>query len=398
MARLAHRPHTMIGDLKTGGVEGKGLSIGVQLAVYATADWVYDMEADTMTPMAEMFPDLDQTEAIIVHLPAGEGVCNTYQVPLVDTETDKGTVLGGISLAEEAARVREARSRSRSIIVPYDTTAGTWPTSEPVERSKPDPIPEDRTTWIRQRLTGMVHDDYARGLVVQYWPEGVPAQPPEDGWTDEQVDAIAEVLSSVERVQRAEFPPPDPKHEAELAEARLASVTRIHPETPPKAPTWPVPHEEGITDAVPPVEALEAVRAAVGALTTEQQLQLQIWGADGKRHNCRWDLGTTVREVQIVMAAAACVRDLWCDEGDDFDALTRAALAESLSGTLAAPFDTVEEQAALIQPSWQIGAILGHLSHGQAVLLEQIAVSFAADDDELVGRLGALLVAAPVAP
>lgn len=84
-----------IGDLKTGqGVDLGALKYAVQFATYSRG-LLYDWQAVTRTRL-----DVDQSRAILIHLPAGTGKCHGKWVNLHD----------GWDLAALAAMVRDART------------------------------------------------------------------------------------------------------------------------------------------------------------------------------------------------------------------------------------------------------------------------------------------------
>ena len=71
--------HWRIGDLKTGtDLSYSWRSIAVQLATYANAEWIYNVDADERIAM----PPIDKTRGVIVHLPAGEARCQLFEVDL----------------------------------------------------------------------------------------------------------------------------------------------------------------------------------------------------------------------------------------------------------------------------------------------------------------------------
>lgn len=65
----------VIGDLKTGGYLS-WLSFAMQMAIYATSTHMFDPVAGTVTEA----PQIRQDHALIVHLPAGENLCDIYPV------------------------------------------------------------------------------------------------------------------------------------------------------------------------------------------------------------------------------------------------------------------------------------------------------------------------------
>ncbi len=85
-----------IADIKTGSIEYALPSIAMQLAVYARSVQ-YDHRTKKRTPL----PDVDTSKGIVIHLPAGQGVCNLHWVDLD----------AGWEAVHLAKRVREHRSR-----------------------------------------------------------------------------------------------------------------------------------------------------------------------------------------------------------------------------------------------------------------------------------------------
>ncbi|HEX2578634.1 MAG TPA: PD-(D/E)XK nuclease family protein [Aquihabitans sp.] len=369
LARTIHRPLPLVCDYKTGKVDGKALSHALQMVAYATATHIYDPTTGTFTPM----PEVDQTEALIIHLPQGQGECTTYSVDLVR----------GIELADLALAVRDSRSGNKALQVPFDTTAGTWPTPEPTDAGPPDEAPADRTTWIRDRLAVLKDQPAAVEAIRFGWPEGVPAQPP---WTDEQADAICATLSAAETACAAPFPAPDPDAEAELAEARQAVVGDDPEPAPPRAPDWP------IDDDGTPAEAadLEAIAASVASLTDAQRDRVAEWARSALQTGAPFaGPNQTARTAAICAAVTRLVADLWDDGPADHEALARAAIVMAVSGHIDGPLSIV--------PSWETGAVLGRLAHEEALRLVEIAAGFAAGDDEVNDQLVEIIFAADAA-
>lgn len=88
----------IVADVKTGAdLFWQWRSIAIQLALYSRAKSIYNPETETHSPM----PEVDQTRAIVFHLPAGEGTCTPYTVDLD----------AGWEAAQMALRVREWRRR-----------------------------------------------------------------------------------------------------------------------------------------------------------------------------------------------------------------------------------------------------------------------------------------------
>lgn len=107
MDRIAkHDGEAKIGDVKTGSLEHKGLSISIQLAIYAHGKGLWNMETGEWEPM----PKVSQTEGLVFHLPAGEAKPELY---FVDLEF-------GWKMAQLAFCIREARKRKDILVSKID--------------------------------------------------------------------------------------------------------------------------------------------------------------------------------------------------------------------------------------------------------------------------------------
>lgn len=93
-------------DIKTGSIEYGMGKIAMQLAMYAHSQ-VYDPDLGTRTPLA-----VDLERAVIIHLPAGEGLCALVEV-------DIAAGWEGVLLAR---LVRDWRKR-KNLSWPYEPTA-----------------------------------------------------------------------------------------------------------------------------------------------------------------------------------------------------------------------------------------------------------------------------------
>jgi hypothetical protein len=87
----------VVGDLKTGSLDWSIGAISMQLAVYANAD-LYDITT------AKRVPHLaDRNVGIVMHLPAGQGVCDLYAV----------NIDAGWEAVQLAAQVRDWRKGAK---------------------------------------------------------------------------------------------------------------------------------------------------------------------------------------------------------------------------------------------------------------------------------------------
>ncbi|MEU7570346.1 hypothetical protein [Micromonospora sp. NPDC049240] len=94
----------LITDLKTGSVEYGALKMAMQLAMYSRGQF-YDWKTQTRTPLPDVRPDW----GLIVHLPAGSGVCTVYWIDLAI----------GWKGVQVAKIVRELR-KNKKVMFPFD--------------------------------------------------------------------------------------------------------------------------------------------------------------------------------------------------------------------------------------------------------------------------------------
>jgi hypothetical protein len=107
----------VIADLKTGETVDYGaLGWAAQLAAYAHSK-LYDVERGERLDT----PPIDLATGIIVHLPAGKGVCTLYEIDLV----------AGYRAAQLANEIRAVRREAKRWITPLVTAA---PVAEAIER------------------------------------------------------------------------------------------------------------------------------------------------------------------------------------------------------------------------------------------------------------------------
>lgn len=81
-----HKGRLKIGDVKTGRIDYGLSKIGMQLGGYAHSK-LYDVETGERSPLTHFDPfygqmEVDLEEALIIHLPAGEGVCTVVPVDI----------------------------------------------------------------------------------------------------------------------------------------------------------------------------------------------------------------------------------------------------------------------------------------------------------------------------
>jgi len=102
----------VIADLKTGSLDFSINEISMQLAMYAHANMFYDHATRSRVPVIE---GIDQSVAVVIHLPAGSGKCELLEVDIA----------AGWEGVQVAAQVWEWRSR-KNLARPY---ASGFPTS-----------------------------------------------------------------------------------------------------------------------------------------------------------------------------------------------------------------------------------------------------------------------------
>jgi PD-(D/E)XK nuclease superfamily len=167
-----------IADLKTAkDLRYSWTSIAMQLAIYAHASTLYNVESGEHTPM----PAVDQLQAIVIHLPVGKAKCDLYFVDIAEGWR-------GANLAKWAR---------------------TWRKVNGLHAPLTDSTSERRTCLVAQvRRLVDEYPDAARDL-AGLWPAGVPTLK-ENGQTPEDLEEIAQAVQKVEAVHRVPFGDPDP--------------------------------------------------------------------------------------------------------------------------------------------------------------------------------------------
>jgi len=115
-----------IGDVKTAANIGYSwLEVAMQLALYANADYQWDIKTRTFTPM----PEIDLHEAIVMHVPVQQARTDLYRI---DIKT-------GWEYVELAAQIRAARS-NRNLAVRLGDSIVTKPVLKAVQTEVPKPL------------------------------------------------------------------------------------------------------------------------------------------------------------------------------------------------------------------------------------------------------------------
>ena len=97
-----HEGELVVADIKTGSISFPG-KIGLQLALYAHGQ-AYDHTTGQRRPWADDRP-VSTTRAIIIHLPAGQGICTLHEVDIA----------AAWEAVDLAVKVRDWRKRSNAI-------------------------------------------------------------------------------------------------------------------------------------------------------------------------------------------------------------------------------------------------------------------------------------------
>jgi hypothetical protein len=98
VVKFHHAELPLIADIKTGkDLRRQWPEIAIQLALYAHADTIWDVEVEHHRPMLKV----DQEKALVIHLPAGEG---RGQLHIVD-------IKAGWEMALECNKIRAWRTR-----------------------------------------------------------------------------------------------------------------------------------------------------------------------------------------------------------------------------------------------------------------------------------------------
>jgi hypothetical protein len=115
-------------DLKTGDVEWGDLKIAIQLAIYSRSQ-LYDINTGARAPL-----DVDQDRAIVMHMPAGQGVATLHWVDIA----------AGWDAVQTVLDVKRQRARKRIF--------QAWPAATPdlptIIAAVPDPATL-RALWAR---------------------------------------------------------------------------------------------------------------------------------------------------------------------------------------------------------------------------------------------------------
>lgn len=171
----------VVADLKTGSIEYSQGANACQLALYAHARSFYDFETKRHTPMIEV----DQTVALLIHLPAGKARCDLYWIDIA----------AGWEAVQHALWVRDWRKR-KDLMDPW------------APATRLDSVIE-RRTGLEARVDALRAIPGALAALAQTWPAGLPTLKQSTSHTPEQLTLIADLLTAIESRFRAPFGPLD---------------------------------------------------------------------------------------------------------------------------------------------------------------------------------------------
>lgn len=212
--------HWRIGDLKTGtDLSYSWRSIAVQLATYANAEWIYNVDADERIAM----PPIDKTRGVIVHLPAGEARCQLFEVDLD----------AGLEAAQRSLWTRNWRKAKVSwqIETPKATEkaleASLAARDAPPALAEPFTTPHETTeaakakrAWLTGRIDALRAIDGGLAALQAFWPAGVATFKQSDAHTLDELALIETALGAAEAKVAAPFeaeaPDLDARHEAKV--------------------------------------------------------------------------------------------------------------------------------------------------------------------------------------
>lgn len=205
-----------VADLKTGNdLSYSWGSIAVQLRLYAGASTIYDPVAKTHVPM----PPVDQTRALVFHLPSESGTCTVYELDLALGEV-------GIDLITKVKQWRKD-VKSCATIIPALAEDGGEARDEEQEVCAPAPQP------LREHVVARIQAIKNHGsaaLLAKRWPEGVPTLKASDTHSEADLDLI--LAACVQAEAEAQMPfcglkdPRLPVDEGPMAERQMVEATK----------------------------------------------------------------------------------------------------------------------------------------------------------------------------
>ena len=151
----------------------------MQLALYAGAETIYDPQKKQHRPMVEC----DQTQALVIHLPAGKGEATPYWVNI---EAGRR----GIALVSEVLDWRKGAKMLASHGTP-----------------KPEPVAASYETreYVANHIRFVVKAGHGDELVNE-WPEGIQTLKAYDHHTEPMLNEILAVCAAIEGRHKMPFP------------------------------------------------------------------------------------------------------------------------------------------------------------------------------------------------
>jgi hypothetical protein len=344
-----------IADIKTGAtIDFGGLGWAAQLAAYA-GGLLYDVATEQRIPT----PPIDQQVGYIIHLPAGQGRCDIYEVDLV----------AGHRAAELANEIRAIRKDSKKWITPKST----W-VAAPGERQVGDVESPSPTT--------VAPGEWQAGDVREASPanNSDPDQPAvEDDWADRGVDSTTNGTGPVKPVQvvgrtQSSLQPSPPSSVSTPASA-IAAADTVPPVAPQPVPPHPSAGGGGTTTAtrtrapvrrskrLPPDEGdtaddelVEDMRKTFAALPAEAQKWVVALADEGEQAKVPWKARDvpSIRRYQIGRAIVALA-----DAGFNGEAWLKGDVVRGLLGEA-----TGREEVE--QDTLPLGAAIGTLDAAEA--------------------------------
>jgi hypothetical protein len=201
-----HEGQLVVADRKTGGFIS-WLKFAMQFAVYVTATHTWD--GTTLAPM----PPVRQDHALLIHQPAGSGVCRLWKM-------DVAVGYEACLMALEVRRQRAAKSHD--IGKPYDVPGDTEPE---LVASIPPPSTGELALWLRSRVDNLKtnHPDAARALAAR-WPADVPTFKHADTHTASELAQIEAAIDRVEAAHQIPFGPPRPGGKQQTTNTKKAEA------------------------------------------------------------------------------------------------------------------------------------------------------------------------------
>jgi hypothetical protein len=333
----------VVGDVKTGSsLDFSRLAIAVQLACYANAETLYDLTTETHEPMVDVRKDV----AVVMHLPAGQGRCDVYEVDIAE----------GWKYAQLCGLVRSARAHGKRSsgdclfsLRPAGRLEPTPPApQEPVKVG--DVMPQvTLRAWVLGRLETLKRPEHhaAALAMMSRWPKPIPGFKGDHQHSDAELDAIAAVLDDIEREYSVPFGDRDPR------------VRR-----PPAPEPVPAPSPRPAPAEGEPVEAqdVDGITKRIDALDGAVRAVLNTWAGEAHQAGVGFNLRQkpSARRYAIYRACLELAHLIDAEAPDD-DEQVRATVA------------LIVPDAA--QPAVPIGQALGALTLDEATRLAGCAAA-----------------------